>query len=889
MLKPLGYRSYHSGKWHVDGKPLQNGFDHSYSLNDHNRHFTPQQHTEDDKPLPPVKAGDGYYSTTAIADHAIKCLKEHAAKYSDRPFFEFLAFTAPHFPLHAPAEDIARYRTTYTAGWDALREARWKRMQELKIGGTALSAVERDVGPPYHFPDALKKLGPNELNRPLPWQELTEGQREFQAKKMAVHAAMVDRMDREIGRVLAQLRAMGALDNTLIFFLSDNGASAEIMVRGDGHDPNAAFGSAATFLSIGPGWSTMCNTPFRRHKTWVHEGGIATPLIVHWPKGIAAKGELRHTPGHLIDLLPTILEAVGGKRFETWDGRPVPPAPGKSLVPVFARAGTVSHDSLWWLHEGNRALRAGNWKIVAAGKDSPWELYDLTSDRSESKNLAADRPEKVRELAALWTKQFEDYAKLAAQDLPPAAKPAVQPKPDKPNFILINIDDLGYADIGPFGSKINRTPNLDRMAKEGRKLTSFYAAPVCSPSRAALMTGCYPKRVLPIPGVLFPGNDIGLSPNEATVAEVLKAEGYATAIVGKWHLGDQPEFLPNQQGFDLHFGLPYSNDMGPAEDGVKSDLGKPLPKPQSPGQPPLPLLRNGTVVKRVLPDDQQALVELYTKESLDFIAANKHRPFFLYLAHNAVHFPIYPGKQWAGKSSHGIFSDWVEEVDWSVGQILNAVRQQGLAERTLVIFTSDNGGTPRSVNAPLRGHKASTWEGGVRVPTMAWWPGKIPAGTTTDAILGMFDILPTFAALAGGQVPTDRKIDGVNIWPQLVGARDAKPAHDTFYYYRGLRLEAVRHGDWKLQIASPTGRQDAQAPPFQTKLYNLKSDIGEKQDVAAAHPDVVKQLEELVAAMKDDLGLDGIGRGCRALGKVKDARPLIGKDGKVRPGLEPRK
>jgi arylsulfatase A len=473
--------------------------------------------------------------------------------------------------------------------------------------------------------------------------------------------------------------------------------------------------------------------------------------------------------------------------------------------------------------------------------------------------------------------------------LPAAGLLAAEPKLARPNFILINIDDLGYADIGPFGSKINRTPNLDRMAKEGRKLTSFYAAPVCSPSRAALMTGCYPKRVLPIPGVLFPGNAVGLSPNEVTVAEVLKAKGYATAIVGKWHLGDQPEFLPNKQGFDLHFGLPYSNDMGPAEDGVKSDLGKPLPKPKGPGQPPLPLLRNMTVVKRVRPEDQQALVELYTKEAVEFIAANKPRPFFLYLAPNAVHFPIYPGKKWAGKSPHGIFSDWVEEVDWSVGQVLDAVRKQGLAERTLVIFTSDNGGTPRSVNAPLRGHKGTTWEGGVRVPAIAWWPGKIPTATETDAILGMFDILPTFAALAGGKVPTDRKLDGVNIWPQLAGVKDAKPAHETFYYYRGLQLEAVRHGDWKLQIVNPVKKQDAKAPPFKARLCNLKTDIGESKDVAVANPEVVEKLERLVAAIKDDLGLEGIGRGCRELGKVKDARPLIDKDGKVRPGFESRK
>ncbi len=428
MLHPLGYRCYHSGKWHVDGLPLQNGFDHSYSLNDHDRHFTPRQHTEDDKPLPAVQAKDGYYSTSAIADYAVKWLKDHAEKHAKEPFFEFVAFTAPHFPVQAPAEDVARYRKTYLPGWEALREERWKRLQGLKIGGDALSAVERDVGPPYNFPDALKKLGPNEVNRPLPWKELTAEQRDFQACKMAVHAAMVDRMDREIGRVLDQLRAMKAMDNTLIFFLSDNGASAEIMVRGDGHDPDAECGTGATFLCIGPGWSTMCNTPFRRHKTWVHEGGISTPLIVHWPKGIAAKNELRRTPGHVVDLVPTVLEAAGGKRPEKWDGKPLPPAPGKSLLPLFAKDGTVQHETIWWLHEGNRALRAGNWKIVAAGKDSPWELYDLSSDRSEGQDLAKEKPEKVRELAALWRKQYEDYCALATKDLPPA-KPAPGSEP----------------------------------------------------------------------------------------------------------------------------------------------------------------------------------------------------------------------------------------------------------------------------------------------------------------------------------------------------------------------------------------------------------------------------------------------------------------------------
>ena len=421
MLRPLGYRSYQSGKWHVDGKPSEGGFDHSYVLEDHNRNFAPKNLVEDEQKLPPIAPDAGYYTSTAFADHAIKCLKEHAEKHADQPFLEYLAFTVPHFPLQAPAGDIARYRDKYHAGWEVTRDARWQRMKAMGIVNCPLSALEREVGPPYDFPAEIAKLGPGEINRPLPWAELTDAQREFQANKMAIHAAMIDRMDQEIGRVLAQIKAMGAFENTLVLFLSDNGASAEIMVRGDGNDPNAAPGSAGSFLCLGPGFSSAANTPFRRHKTWVHEGGIATPLIAHWPKGIAAHGEVRHTPSHLIDLLPTLLEIAGGKRFETWDGQPTPIPPGRSLVPAFAQDVTIPHDSLWWLHDGNRALRVGDWKIVSAGKDSPWELYDLGTDRSESRNLAAQQPDRVKTMTETWTKQLEEFSALAQKDAPPAA------------------------------------------------------------------------------------------------------------------------------------------------------------------------------------------------------------------------------------------------------------------------------------------------------------------------------------------------------------------------------------------------------------------------------------------------------------------------------------
>jgi arylsulfatase A len=456
---------------------------------------------------------------------------------------------------------------------------------------------------------------------------------------------------------------------------------------------------------------------------------------------------------------------------------------------------------------------------------------------------------------------------------------------DKPNFIIINIDDMGYADIGPFGSKLNRTPNLDRMAKEGCKLTTYYAAPVCSPSRAALMTGCYPKRVLPIPGVLFPAAAVGLNPKSPTIAEVLKPVGYTTGCIGKWHLGDQPPFLPTRRGFDYYLGIPYSNDMGLASEGSKSSLGEKIPTRKSTkndggddnglrglSQPPLPLLENDKVLVRVKQAEQQGIVERYANAAVKFIKVNRGKPFFLYLPHNAVHFPIYPGKKWAGKSPNGIYSDWVEEVDWSVGQVLDTLRALKLDRKTLVIFTSDNGGTQRAVNAPLRGFKGSTWEGGMREPTIAWWPGKIPAGTTCDAITGMIDILPTFATLAGAKLP-DSKIDGINIWPLLSGKAGTKPEHETFYYYRGLKLEAVRNGPWKLHLAK-------------TELYNLANDIGEANNVAAANSEVVKKLQAIATAMESDLGTKEIGPGCRELGRVANPQPLIGHDGKVRSGFE---
>ena len=425
-LRDAGYRSYHSGKWHVDGDPLDNGFDHSYRAGNPAGFFHIRGHDRDGVRMPEIHAEQGKYQTVLTADHAIELLSEHASKYPDRPFFQYLAFHAPHFPLHALPQDIASYSSRYLDGWDRMREERFARQRELGLGNSPLSVLDENVGPPYAFPDAIDQLGAGEVNRPVPWDSLTEVQQNFQAKKMAIHAAMIHRMDLEIGRVLEQIRSMGEFDNTVVFFMSDNGASAEIMVRGDGHDPDAPPGSAGTYLCLGPGFSSAANTPFRLHKTWVHEGGIATPLIVHWPAGIRARNELRTSVGHVIDIAPTLLDLAG---LDVAADPGAPPFAGVSLVETFARDDAPLHEAIWFYHQGNRALRKGHWKIlhtvetrddgwaqVAARENArpgDWELYDLSADRAEQNNLAAERPEIVRELAELWDRWRDRFERDA--------------------------------------------------------------------------------------------------------------------------------------------------------------------------------------------------------------------------------------------------------------------------------------------------------------------------------------------------------------------------------------------------------------------------------------------------------------------------------------------
>lgn len=430
----------------------------------------------------------------------------------------------------------------------------------------------------------------------------------------------------------------------------------------------------------------------------------------------------------------------------------------------------------------------------------------------------------------------------------------------QPNIILINCDDLGYGDLGCYGSSENDTPVLDRLAEDGVRFTDFYmASPVCSPSRGAMMTGCYPPRIgfgsFEGRWVLFPGQSVGLDPEEITVAKLLQQAGYATKCVGKWHCGDQKEFLPTRHGFDSYYGLPYSNDMGRQnEDDV---------------YPPLPLLRDEEVIQQQ--PDQTSLTERYVEESVRFIRDNAKQPFFLYLAHMHVHLPIYVPDRFLRESKNGRYGAAVACIDWAAGVILHELKTLGLEEDTLVIFTSDNGSRGQDEggsNGELRGTKGTTWEGGQRVPCIMRWPNRIPKGMVCRELATAMDFYPTLAEIAGTDVPNDRIIDGKSISPLMLSGA-AKSPHDTFFYYMRNNLEAVRDKTWKLHVRK--GNKETK------ELYNLETDPGETLDLYDSHPSVVADLSARMDACRQDIGDEVYniqGRNVRTVGHVDNPDTL---------------
>lgn len=424
-----------------------------------------------------------------------------------------------------------------------------------------------------------------------------------------------------------------------------------------------------------------------------------------------------------------------------------------------------------------------------------------------------------------------------------------------PNVVIIFADDLGYGDLAVYGNPTIATPHLDRMAQEGQRWTDFYvAASVCTPSRAALLTGRLPIRngmSHDRHRVLFPDSHGGLPDREITIAEILKDRGYATAAIGKWHLGDLPQYLPTRQGFDYYYGIPYSNDMDKVPDAPPGRAAFHSPKIEWFN---VPLMRNEEIIER--PADQRTITSRYTGEALRFIRDHKAGPFFVYLAHNLPHVPLFRSPSFEGVSRRGLYGDVVEEIDWSVGQILETLRAEGLAENTLVIFTSDNGpwltfDEQGGSAGPLRDGKGSTWEGGMREPALFWWPGHVKPGTVRD-IGSTLDLLPTIAKLAGGRAPSDRTLDGCDISPALLGAGPSR--RNVMFFYRGTRVFAIRSGDYKAHFITKDAYGSREErhydPPL---LYHLGQDPGEQWDISDQHPDVIARIRGILEAHKATL------------------------------------
>lgn len=456
-----------------------------------------------------------------------------------------------------------------------------------------------------------------------------------------------------------------------------------------------------------------------------------------------------------------------------------------------------------------------------------------------------------------------------------ASHHAIQAEEKLPNIVIVFADDLGYADIGCFGAEGYETPNLDRLAKEGRRFTSFCVSQaVCGASRASLLTGCYANRIGML-GAPSHRSTHGIHKNEMLISELVKQKGYATAIFGKWHLGHHKPFLPLQNGFDEYYGLPYSNDMWPYH-------------PTSKAFPDLPMYEGNKIVNpKVTPEDQTHLTTDYTKRAVNFINKHADGPFFLYVPHSMPHVPLFVSEKHDGVSKQGLFGDVITEIDWSVGEIVKALKRNKIDDNTLVIFTSDNGpwlsyGNHAGSATPLREGKGTMWEGGVREPTVMWWPGKIQPGTTCNELAATIDIFPTIAHLTGAELPK-HTIDGENIWPLIAGGDDAKTPHESYAYYWGNSLHAVRSGKWKLHfphgyrsLAGEPGKDGIPGKYIQKscglELYDLEADVSESKDVSADHPDIVKRLQAIGDAYRKELG-DAAkkmkGTGNREPGRIK--------------------
>lgn len=906
VLRPAGYSTYMCGKWHVaraerpDGDksnwPLQRGFDRFYgTVTGAGSFYDPTTLTRDNAMITsendPEYRPKRFYYTDAISDNAVRFVEDHAQKNNSKPFFMYVAYTAAHWPMHAPEEVIARYRGRYSAGYEPVRQARFERLR-------ALGLIRQD------WP-----LSPQAGD----WAEVEH--KDWEQRCMEVYAAMIDCMDDGIGRIVASLQKHDMLENTLILFLQDNGGCAEGLGREDRpewhlrdlkpmapdqlqpkiwppmqtRDGRAVLGGPAvmpggpdTYIAYGRNWANVSNTPFREYKHWVHEGGISTPLIAHWPSGIRRQGQIEHQPGQVIDLMPTCVELARAAYPSQLDGNEIRPLEGKSLVLAFGGE-EIEREALYWEHEGNRAIRVGNWKLVAKDPGGPWELYDIEKDRTEMHDLATHHPGRVRQMVRRWEAWAERAGVLPwvwkpqyrRAKSPAGSSPASRSAPaatndakPRTNFLVILCDDLGYGDLACFGHPQVKTPTLDRLAAEGIRFTSCYsAAPVCSPSRAGLLTGRNPNRF----GIYdwIPGkHPMHMGAREITIAQLLREAGYATGHFGKWHCNGQfnspAQPQPGDHGFDHWFST--QNNAGP------SHLN------------PVNFVRNGEPVG----DTDGYSCQVVADEAIGWLRTIRpaDKPFFAFVCFHETHEPIASPPELAAKypqaenANQALYFANVTNMDRAVSRLLQTLDELGEAENTLVFFSSDNG--PETLNrygegsarcygspGPLRGMKLHIYDGGIRVPGIIRWPGHTRPGQVVDEPACSLDLLPTFCAIAGIEPPRDRPLDGTSLLPVFEN-RPVKRSTPLFWFYC-LALSkpklAMRDGDWKLVAHWDVGpglsgvgpeaiRAVKKARLTDFELYNLREDIGEKRDLAQQQPQRVQAmagtLRELFSQVQEE-------------------------------------
>jgi arylsulfatase len=841
VLRANGYHTAMSGKWHVcpvdsyrTNGPLARGFERFYGMvHGAASYYEPVTLMRDEERITDLPAG--FFLTDAIAESAARYIHELARQ--PKPFFLYAAFTAPHWPLHAPKEDSDKYVERYRRGWDVLRAERHRRQVELGI-------LEDLPLPPR---DSEVKA----------WNEVPS--REWEAQRMAVYAAQIERMDRGVGQIVQALRDTGSLDNTLILFLSDNGACAENLgpkmnalhvpkAAPDGgpmrlgNSPEIVPGGADTYASYGKPWAHLSNTPFRTYKHWVHEGGIATPLIAHWPQRIRNPG-LRKEPGHLIDIMATCVDVAQARYPREFAGHSIQPLEGRSLEPVF-RGRSLGARPLFFEHEANRAVRFGEWKLVSR-YPGDWELYQISRDRGEQTNLALADPKRVQAMA----ERFEDWARRVG--VPAAERVATQPavratagrpeagsraaiSPNHPNILLVMTDDQGYGDLSFTGNPILKTPNLDAFARESVRFTAFHVSPTCAPTRSALMTGRHEFKN-GVTHTIYERERLTLK--ATTIAEVLRKAGYTTGIFGKWHLGDEAEYRPDRRGFDEVF-IHGAGGIGQTYAGSCGDA--PTNSYFNPA-----ILHNGRFERTT-----GYCTDVFFCQASRWIDAQRQagKPFFAYITPNAPHAPLDCPEEYFRQYRDKVpenpakFFGMIANIDDNFGALMRQVDAWGLATNTLVIFMTDNGGTAgtKIYNAGMRASKGTPYEGGTRVPAFWRWPAAFSGGVDCPALAAHIDIFPTLCEIVGVKL-TDalaRQVEGRSLLPLL---RDPRaPWADRFL---------VTHvGRWKRGAAAEAKfvqcaiRNTRFALVNNNELYDLEADFGQQNNVLQDHPEVVASL-----------------------------------------------